>query len=85
MDKKWITVIIAVIGLFAGGASYAINLQIGDNTVITDNSKNEETTNNFLNQFIPDDIVDRAQLSFTCTQDVIPESHKEACADWNSP
>ena len=79
MKKKvLLPIILAIIGLFAGGATYAINI---GNTTINDSST--DTTQNFINQMIPDDIVNRATLSFTCTQDTIPETHTETCRKWN--
>ena len=42
MSKTKLSIILALIGLLGSGAAYSINLQIGDNTIISDSS--QETT-----------------------------------------
>ena len=73
--------IISLIPIVAGGSATNWTFQIGDNTV-TDNSQNTEI--NLSNLIDTDAIVDRATLAFTCSQDVIPESHIKACQEYNA-
>ena len=88
MSKKTIAVIVpiilAIISIFAGGSATNWTFQIGDNTTI---SSDDDTTINEGDIFttITDDIIRDATLSAICTADEIPETHVEACEEWNSP
>ncbi len=80
MKKMYIPVIVAIIGLIPiiiGGAATNWSFQIGDNTVITDNS-NTET--NYINS-VTGEAIGEAALIITCLMNPIPEGFVAACAE----
>lgn len=81
MNKKWIPIIVAIIGLIpilGGGAATNWTFQIGDNTVITDSSQ-ETTITNEGDINIGGDIISEGALILICLQDPIPEEYITAC------
>ncbi len=82
MNKKWIPVIVAIIGLLgAGGAVY--NIQIGDSTVITDSSTESTVITDartYVNT-LTGEIVGEGALIVICLQNPIPEGYVQACAE----
>jgi UDP-3-O-[3-hydroxymyristoyl] glucosamine N-acyltransferase len=86
MNKKWIPVIVAIVGIIpiaGGGAATNWTFQIGDNTVITDSSNTETTVNEGDTIFgsLTDDIIERAVKAGACLQDPIPPEYQKACAE----
>lgn len=86
MDKKWIPVIVAVIGTIGGivGGGEATNwsFQVGDNTntVVDQSQASGDTTINEGDTFFGD-IKEEAILTAICLQDPIPEEYQKACSE----
>lgn len=75
-----VTIAVAIIGIFAGGEASNWTFTVDQSTNISDDDTTiSGDTTNIFGDIIPDDIVDEAALAVICTQDKIPETHREAC------
>lgn len=77
MNKKWIPVVVAIIGIIpiaGGGAATNWTFQIGDNTNI---DSHDVTTGDTIFGDIGSDIA----LDIWCLQDPIPDQYIKACKE----
>jgi len=81
-----VPIILAIIGIFAGGeaTNWTFTIDQSTTTTITDTETNIDQSETNIFTTITGDIIDQATLTAICTSDEIPASHIEACMEWEN-